>query len=175
MTKQTKRWQPTLVQQELFARLVVWLGSPWEAARRVGVPAHQMEETVHTLLTYKYVKQKMRRHQQELEESVNNFALGGILRLATYSGAGGLRVAMSGQPLSPAEAEQLDLFGVSALKWSEKGCEVKFFDRMPALALLCNWQKNKPPASSDDFLNALRESAAKLGGAEEAESEPQDV
>ena len=175
MTNQPKSWNPTPAQEELFARLAVWLGSPWEAARRVGAPADRAEEAAHTLLANRSVIQKIERYQKELEEMAGSFALGGLFRLATYSGAGGLRLALGGEALSGPEAERLDLFGVSALKWSEKGCEVKFFDRMPALALLSGWEKGKPGAGPADFLNALRESAAKLSQPGEEEGGPEDV
>ena len=69
---------------------------------------------------------------------------------------------MGGEALSAGEVGSLDLFGVSSLKWSGGGCEVKFFDRVRALELLLAIDKGDQAASPAGFYQALRESAARL-------------
>ncbi|MCL2579917.1 MAG: hypothetical protein FWE32_07780 [Oscillospiraceae bacterium] len=171
MSEKKQRWKSTPESKELFARLCVWLGCPTEAAKRVGVPAQQAERAAAELMGKPMVKRKLTRYRKELKGQAGGMALGGLYRLATYSGLGGLRMAIRGGSLTQSELDDLDLFGVSAIKWGEKGCEVKFFDRLPALAMLCELERHRDPAAPTDFLGALRESAARIDRDEVGEPE----
>ena len=89
-----------------------------------------------------------------------------LLRLCEYSAHDGIRLVREGDSLSARAARGLDLFGVSAFKSGGSGCEVKFFDRLPAIQLLLalGGDEDSGPA---EFYKALRAGAADAGASED--------
>ena len=149
-------------QEELFAVFCAHLGSPWEAARRVGFEPHLADAAACALIAKPHIRRKIKQHEKSLDESASGLALRQLLRLAGYSAQDGVKLAFSGEGLCPEEVEALDLFGVSSLKWSSAGCEVKFFDRLRAIELLLALTGTKEDACPTEFYRVLRESAAQL-------------
>ena len=166
MTDHTQRASQQREREELFAVFCAHLGSPWEAARRAGFEPHLADWAACTLMNKPHISRKIRRQEKALEQSAKSLALRLLLRLAGYSAGDGVKLARAGEELCPGEVGALDLFGVSSLKYSGAGCEVKFFDRLRAIELLLamTGESDCLPA---DFYRALRESAAQTGQAAE--------
>ena len=120
-----------------------------------------------------HLRRKIGQHEKPSEENAGGLALRLLLRLASYSAQDGVKLALSGEDGIPA-IESLDLFGVSSLKSSGGGCEVKFFDRLRAIELLLALSGTKDAACPTEFYRALRESAAKTEQAAEDADEHGD-
>jgi len=114
--------------------------------------------------------------EKALEADARETAVRALLRLATYSGLGGVKLALRGDRLSSDELERLDLAGVSSFKYTPEGvCEVKFFDPCRAVGLLLELDGQKD-GGAEGFYQALRESAALVGesGSEESRGAGED-
>ena len=166
MPDNIKRASQQREREELFAVFCTHLGSPWEAARRVGFEPHLADWAARDLMNMPHISRKIRRQEKALEQSTKSLALRLLLRLAGYSAGDGVKLALTGDEMWPEEVGELDLFGISSLKYSSAGCEVKFFDRLRAIELLLamTGESDCLPA---DFYRALRESAAQTGQAAE--------
>ena len=143
------------LEEELFARLCARLGEPLEAARLVGLD----EQTALDLAQKPRVRARIEQLEKELEAGARGDAVRTLLRLATYSGIDGVKLALRGDRIPPGELDKLDLAGVAFFKYTPEGaCEVKFFDPYRAAGLLLDAgaeQKN----GAEEFYRALRESA----------------
>jgi len=146
------------LKEELFAQLCARTGEPLEAARLMGLS----EEAALELAGKPRVRAKIKRHEKALETGARGDAVRALLRLATYSGLDGVKLAIRGESLTPEELQKLNLAGVSSFKYAPGGgCEVKFFDPYRAAGLLLEMsgeQKN----GAEEFYKALRESAGQL-------------
>ena len=160
MTAKTQREKAAPTREELFARFCAHLGNPWEAARRAGFHPYLADAAACSLMAKPAVRRRIRQHEKALEKQAKSLALRGLMRMAGYCAQDGAKLARDGETLSSDEVGRLDLFGVSSLKWSGSGCEVKFFDRMRALELLLALESGD--ASPAGIYQALRASAARL-------------
>ena len=156
-----KHKQQSRGRDNLFARLCAYLGNPWEAARRAGLGDSSIDEEVCSLLGRAAVRKKIARIEREQEAGENSRTRRLLMRMAEHCPQDGLMLAQNGGSISPGEMRRLDLFGVSSFKCGEKGCEVKFFDRLPALQLLLSLEGGEEAVPAT-FYQALRESGARL-------------
>ena len=141
--------------EELFVRCCARLGDPLEAARLVGLS----EEEALELTRKPRVRAKIEQLEKELEARARGDAVRTLLRLATYSGRDGIKLALRGERLTPQELEKLDLAGVASFKYTPEGaCEVKFFDPYRAAGLLLEAGAEQK-GGAEEFYRALRESA----------------
>ena len=143
------------LKEELFARLCARLGEPLEAARLVGLD----EQEALKLALKSRVRAKIEQFEKELEARARGDAVRTLLRLATYSGRDGVRLALRGESLTPEELNKLDLTGVASFKYAPEGaCEVKFFDPCRAAELLLEAGAEQK-GGAEEFYKALKESA----------------
>ena len=160
---------PGKLQEELFAWFCAHLGGPLEAARRVGMEQGAAVEAAQKTR----VRDKVQGHEKALEARARSVAVRALLRLCTYSGQDGVKLAVRGGSLTREELDGLDLCGVSSFKYTPDGvCEVKFFDPARAAGLLLEMGQTQA-GGAEGFYQALRESAAllRVGEAREAEED----
>ncbi len=142
--------------ERLFCRLVADGYSPQDAAQRAELPL-PLKRTCDRLM-----------HRSDIRECIRSFAKedalcsaeAGYRRLAFGSIADAVRLCL-GQ--LDGDVDSLDLFCVSELKCTEKGVEVKFFDRIKALERLGE-VSNGGSDTALPFYRALEQGARALGG-----------
>lgn len=115
--------------QRLFCRLVADGYSPQDAASRAEMP--NPKRTADKLMQRNDIRECIRLFAKE--DSICS-ASAGYRRLAFGSIADAVRLCL-GQ-CDGEDIERLDLFCVQELKCTEKGVEIKFFDRIKALERL---------------------------------------
>ena len=158
------------LQEEQFARICARTGELLEAARRLGLS----EEAALDLAQKPRVCDSIEKHEKALENGTRSYAVRALLRLATYSGNDGVKLAVCGDRLSREELDRLDFVGVSSFKYTPEGvCEIKFFDQVRAAQLLLELGEEKGNGA-EGFYQALRESAALLGDGEAGQEAGED-
>lgn len=146
--------------EALFCEYLKILASPREAAARAGFPFP--ERTALRLLRKEAVKAEISK-RLPLPDAAD-----GLRRLAFGSICDAVYLCTSGETLTREELEKLDLYSVSELKFGKGGTiEVKFFDRIKALSMLCSQEGDS--GSAEPFYKALMEGAKSLNEAGEAD------
>ncbi len=142
--------------ERLFCRLVADGYSPQDAAFRAEMT--EPKRTADRLMQRTDIRECIRNLSKE---DALCSARAGYRRIAFGSIADAVRLCLG--KCSADEIERLDLFCVQELKCTEKGVEVKFFDRIKALERLGELSQ-----SGDDsalpFYKALEQSAKALEG-----------
>ena len=143
--------------EALFCDYLKLLGSPREAAARAGYPFP--EKSGLRLLRRARIKNAVK----TAGEASCTAAVDGLRRIAFGSVCDAVYLCTSGGALTREELETLDLFAVSELKFPKSGgIEVKFFDRIKALDLLCSASEKAADNSAEPFYIALAEGAKNL-------------
>ena len=145
--------------QRLFCSYFCILGNAREAAAKAGFsnPAKDGDR----LLARADINEEIKSLQQRDMRFAK--ATSGLFRLAFGSVADAVSL-LDGRERSSSELEQMDLFSVSEIKRPKTGgMEIKFYDRLKALQLLCSLN-NDNQSSALPFYEALEKSALSLGG-----------
>lgn len=152
----------------LFYALYHALGNAREAAALSGYSGYSGVEYAWRMLGNKRAEKRLEALKPARAAYVDAVC-SGLKRLAFSPANDAVRLALCGQNLSSLELEQLDLFCLSELKYSDKGVELKFFDRQKAFELLYNIASSADEEQGGRcFYNALEESAALLRGEQSA-------
>ncbi len=88
-------------------------------------------------------------------------AVDGLKRLAFGSIADAVRLILSDEPL---DIESLDLYSVSEIKRTDKGTEIKFYDRIKALEALISAGEESQKSESSGFVDAIFKGASAISG-----------
>ncbi len=142
--------------ERLFCRLVADGYSPQDAASRAELsnPKHTADRLMHRTDIRECIR-------SFLKEDALCSASAGYRRIAFGSIADAVRLCLG--RCADKDIEQLDLFCVQELKCTDKGVEVKFFDRIKALERL----GELTDVNSDSalpFYRALEQGARALAG-----------
>ncbi len=95
-------------------------------------------------------------------------AVDGLKRLAFGSIADAVRLILSTEPL---DVESLDLFSVSEIKRTDKGTEIKFYDRIKALEALLEAGDDLGGHDTSQFVDAIFKGASAITDAKWSESD----
>lgn len=142
--------------EALFCEYYKILASPREAAARAGYAFPERSGL------------KLLRRQRIKDALAESFLpasppADGLRRIAFGSVCDAVYLCTCGRTLSRKELEELDLFTVSELKFTKGGgIEVKFFDRIKALDMLCSLADKNMTSSAEPFYLALAEGAKNL-------------
>lgn len=143
--------------QRRFCTLVSAAYSPSEAAARAGFDG-KASDAADELLENKEVISLIRRLNAE-ELCRTGEAEAGLRRLAFGSCTDAIRLCFCER--LPDDLDKYDLFNVAEFKHTEKGTEVKFFDRQKALDALGCIASNSAE-SAEPFYRALKDGARML-------------
>lgn len=151
--------EKSLTKKEMdFCRYYVRLRNPKEAAQRAGYSI-MPEYAALRLLAKKHIREKITEFEKE-SRADQGLVSAGLQRLAFGSIADAVKLILSaGNDISP-DADTLDLFNVSEIKYTcGKGMEIKFFDRLKALECLSEITDNEGRGSALSFYEAIERSA----------------
>ena len=152
--------------EKLFCRYYVLTGNAREAAARAGyrlMPERWGLKLMERDSVKAYLQQLTRAHP--LPEA----GLYGLERIAFGSTADAVRLLLSETPPEGEDLEAMDLFMISEIKKPKAGgVEIKFYDRLKAMELLCQMKSASQSETALPFYQALSEGARRLKGAEEA-------
>ncbi len=150
--------------EKLFCRYYSLTGNAREAAARAGYRL-MPERWGMKLLERDSIQSFLK--QEDSEDFVPRFGLYGLERIAFGSIADPVRLILAEVPPSAEELEAMDLFMVSEIKKPKGGgMEMKFFDRLKAMELLCQHHQREEKDGALPFYQALSEGAVRLKGAE---------
>lgn len=127
-----------------------------EAAARAGFafPEHSGMR----LLDRECIRLEIERLMKEKQGFMT--AADGLRRIAFGSVVDAVRLVLGEPALDP---ELLDLFMVSEIKRTEKGVELKFFDRIKALEALADVDSESCGADTSQFVEAIFKGASAIG------------
>ncbi|MBR4868693.1 MAG: terminase small subunit [Clostridia bacterium] len=148
--------------EKLFCRYYMLTGNPREAAARAGY--RLMPERWGLKLLE---RTSVREYLSALEKRLPLTESGryGLERIAFGSTADAIRLLLSEMPPTAEELETMDLFMISEIKRPKGGgVEIKFFDRLKAMELLCSLRDEGNSEQALPFYQALTEGARKLKG-----------
>ena len=143
-----------------FCRLTAVLGDPKEAARRAGYkyPAQAWPE----LITRRDIADEIHRVAVEVSKVFRDTMICGVYRLMSGDNSDAVKLVFHDRP-SDKEIEELNLSGVAEIKKTDKGVELKLFDRIRALDKLSELNDTVSGAqSAGGLLEAMRLSAQAL-------------
>ena len=92
----------------------------------------------------------------------------GLRRLAFGSVADAVKLILSTEPL---DVESLDLFMVSEIKRTDKGTEIKFYDRIKALEALLETGEDISGNNTSQFVDAIFKGASAISDTKWSESD----
>ena len=111
------------------------------------------------LLSKAHIRSKIKEFENENRVD-QNLVSAGLSRLAFGSIADAVKLILSSNGDNPPSPEDLDLFNVSEIKYTNgKGMEIKFFDRLKALEQLSKFSESLENSSVLSFYEALERSA----------------
>lgn len=145
-----------------FCRLTAVLGDPAEAARRAGYkePAQAWPE----LITRRDIADEIHRVTVEVSKVFRDTMICGIYRLMSCDNGDAVKLLYHDE-ISDREIDELNLSGVAEIKRTDKGVELKLFDRLRALDKLRELNDTVSGSqSAGGLLEAMRLSAQALSG-----------
>ena len=148
--------------EERFCLFYRRTGNGKEAALAAGYPPRSAERTALSLLGEKRIKKRLAALAADEATAEQELLQAGARRLAFGSVNDAVRLALDRENISPEELPKLDLFALSELKVTDKGLEMKFFDRLKALSLLRELCGSGSDEEKTSFYDALERSAAAL-------------
>ena len=141
-----------------FCHWYAKLQNPKEAAIKSGFSVLP-EYRAMALLSKAHVRSKIKEFENENRVD-QNLVSAGLSRLAFGSIADAVKLILSSNGDNPPSPEDLDLFNVSEIKYTNgKGMEIKFFDRLKALEQLSKFSESLENSSVLSFYEALERSA----------------
>ena len=153
--------------KERFCLFYHRTGNAKEAALAAGYPPRSAERTALSLLEENRVKKRLAALAAGESSAERELLLAGVRRLAFGSVNDAVRFCLDRESLVPGDLQKLDLFCLSELKVTDKGLEMKFFDRLKALTLLRELCGGTAEAERSSFYDALERGAAALQKREE--------
>ena len=150
--------------EALFCRYYLLSGNPREAAARAGYRL-MPERWGMKLLERTSVKERLQ--QLSRQEQLPQTGAYGLERIAFGSVADAVGLLLKDTPPTAEELEGLDLFMISEIKKPKGGgMEIKFYDRLKAMELLCELKNTQNRDNAVPFYQALHEGARQLKGVE---------
>ncbi len=148
--------------EKLFCQYYLLTGNPREAAARAGYHLFP-ERWGLKLLSRPSVRDYLDRLSEQ--RNATDTGLYGLERIAFGSVADAVRLLLC-DPLPQGEnLETMDLFMISEIKKPKGGgVEIKFFDRLKAMELLCELKSTHKQEQAAPFYQALCEGAQRLKG-----------
>lgn len=142
--------------EKCFCRVYAALNNLKEAAVHAGYPAEEAQKTAEELIAREDISKEVLRLTAKNSESLCDRAIAGLLRLAfgNYDDCIKLLYRDDEPDLSA-----MNLFNISEIKRPKGGgLEIKFADRMKALALLYEIGRQSEDEESLSFFECLEES-----------------
>ncbi|MBQ3551472.1 MAG: terminase small subunit [Clostridia bacterium] len=140
-----------------FCRFFVACRNSREAAAKAGFAFP--ERSGIRLLDKQAVIDEIDRLSEQVRTAVS--AVDGLKRIAFGSVADAVKLVLHPDTVEP---EALDLFMVSELKCTDKGVEVKFFDRIKALTALLQVTDSAESNETSRFVEAIFKGASAIEG-----------
>ena len=115
-------------------------------------------------------KESIKTEIERLTEAAkgNTSAVDGLKRLAFGSVTDAVRLILSDEPL---DIESLDLYSVSEIKRTDKGTEIKFYDRIKALEALLEAGEGPTDNEGAGFVDAIFKGASAISGGSWSDSD----
>ena len=113
-----------------FCRLTAVLGNPREAARRAGYK--HPDEAWPSLIARGDVAEEIHKVAQDVSRVFKDTMLSVMHRVISADSADAVRLVYRNN-VSDEEISRMNLSGVAEMKRTDKGVEIKFFDRIKAL------------------------------------------
>lgn len=145
--------------EEEFCRLTAALGDPREAARRAGY--QHPDEAWQELIVRGDVAERVKEASQNARQILMQAARTTLYRMITANNADALRLLYRDQ-LSEEALAALNLSGVSEVKRTDKGVEIKFFDRLKLFSALDAPENGAQGGAEGGLIEAMRLSAKAL-------------
>ena len=147
-----------------FCRLTAALGNPREAARRAGYK--EPNEAWPELIARADIADEIHRVATQISKVFRDTMICGVYRMMSGDNSDAVKLLYR-DDISDREIEELNLSGVAEMKRTDKGVELKLFDRLRALDKLSELSETVSGGHSSGGLleamllsaQALRESA----------------
>ena len=148
--------------EKAFCRVYAVLNNLKEAAVHAGFPAETAQTVGEALVVREDISREIQRLSSKNSDSLCDRAVAGLLRIAFGNADDGIRLLYCDEEPS---LSSMNLFNISEIKRPKGGgLEIKFADRMKALALLYEIGKQSEDADSMSFFETLEE---EIGNSEE--------
>ena len=152
-----------------FCRLTAVLGNPVKAAERAGYK--HPDEAWTQLITRQDIADEIHRAALEASRVFRDTLMCGVYRLMSSDNSDAVKLLYR-DDISDSEIEEMNLSGIAEMKRTDKGVELKFFDRLKALDKLSELSDTVADSrSAGGLLEAMRLSAQALREAGEREDE----
>ena len=156
-----------------FCLLTAVLGDPEEAARRAGWK--QPENAWPGLISREDIAGEISRTAKNVGGVYRDILPCAVFRLLTADNSDAVRL-LNREAVTDEELRRADLSGVAEMKKTDKGVEIKFFDRIKALDKLYEiGGADGEGGSSGGLIEAMMLSAQALRGAPVREDEEDEV
>lgn len=143
----------------LFCQYYLQTGNPREAAAKAGYRLAP-ERWGLKLLSLPHIREALQTMPTPTRDGI-----AGLERIAFGSVADGVGLLLDETPPDRKALETMDLFMISEIKKPKGGgLEIKFYDRLKAMELLCQYAGGKTKESALPFYEALQEGAIRLKG-----------
>ncbi len=152
--------------EKLFCRYYLLTGNPREAAARAGYRL-MPERWGLKLLERESVQAFLKK--EKAKNALPDVGISGLKRMAFCNIADAIRLLFLEVPPPQEELEAMDLYMISEIKRPKGGgMEIKFYDRLKAMELLCQYAQQEQKDVAVPFYQALSEGAARLKGEEKS-------
>ena len=143
-----------------FCRLMTVYADPKRAAGEAGYK--HPESAWLNLMGREDIAEEIRRLSRNIRSVYESTAISGLYKLA-FGGVSDALALLYDKDMTPESMSKLDLSCVSEIKRTDKGVEIKFCDRMKAMAqLLQHLDQDEGSSSSSGLLDAMMLSAEAL-------------
>ena len=148
--------------EKAFCRVYAVLNNLKEAAVHAGFPAETAQTVGEALVVREDISREIQRLSSKNSDSLCDRAVAGLLRIAFGNADDGIRLLYCDEEPN---LSSMNLFNIAEIKRPKGGgLEIKFADRMKALALLYEIGKQSEDADSMSFFETLEE---EIGNSEE--------
>ena len=142
--------------EKLFCRVYAALNNLKEAAVHAGFPAESAQSIGEELIGREDILREIQRISAKNSESLCDRAVAGLLRIAFGNADDCIRLLFCDEM---PDVSSMNLFNISEIKRPKGGgLEIKFADRMKALALLYEIGRQSEDEESLSFFECLEES-----------------
>lgn len=139
--------------EKMFCRVYSALNNLKEAAVHAGFPAESAQKTAEELIAREDISKEVMRLTAKNSDSLCDRAVAGLLRLAFGNYDDCIKLLYCDEE---PDLSAMNLFNISEIKRPKGGgLEIKFADRMKALALLYEIGKQSEDEESMSFFEAL--------------------
>lgn len=155
--------------EKMFCRFAAVTGNPEKAAAAAGFK--EPEKRWKELMSHEEIPQEICRAADDIRRAYEDMALCAVYRMICSDNTDVFRLMMRDE-LSDRELSCMDLSTVAEIKRTDKGVEMKFFDKTKSLDKLMSAGSGVESSSPvGGLLEAMRLSAAALRAAHEEEPE----